>query len=244
MCTHTHFRHYFALWYGFLLDSSYGSWKLWRIWTYCNTIDRISPLLYQYANMETGSYSPSSQNILYWQILDTRKNNKKVSTLLLKTLSAGSQFKRDLIQCSLITTVICFHADLKQERIFLFLVQCLKRFRKRTIGDCTFFVSTLIVQLIVISQLEFKLNQIPVSLRFTFQMNPWNALWTSSISPWARLTTPSTKHFNFLQCYLTLQRCMFCFNRHLVCQYNAPPDTFLFHQFSHIKFDKNVIRLF
>ena len=151
-----------------------------------------------------------------------------MSTLLLKTLSAGSQFKRDLIQCSLITTVICFHAVLKQELIFLFLVQCLKRSRKRTIGDCTFFVSTLIVQLIVISQLEFKLNQIPVSLRFTFQMNPWNALWTSSISPWARLTTPPTKHFNFLQCYLTLQCCMFCFDRHLVCRTMHPQIFFSF----------------
>ena len=136
----------------------------------------VSPLCYINMLIWKPVVTPHLQKIFYIGKFSTQKNNKKVSTLLLKTLSVGRQFKRDLIQCSLITTVICFHAVLKQELIFLFSVQCLKRSRKRTIGDCTFFVSTLIVQLIVISQLEFKLNQIPVSLRFTFQMNPWNAL--------------------------------------------------------------------
>ena len=138
----------------------------------------VSPLCYINMLIWKPVVTPHLQKIFYIGKFSTHKKQQKgvQSTLLLKTLSVGRQFKRDLIQCSLITTVICFHADLKQERIFLFLVQCLKRCRKRTIGDWTLFVSTLIVQLIVISQLEFKLNQIPVSLRFTFQMNPWNAL--------------------------------------------------------------------
>ena len=45
----------------------------------------------------------------------------------------------DLNRCSLITIAICFHGSLLQEVIFLFWIECLKRFRNKTIGDCVRF---------------------------------------------------------------------------------------------------------
>lgn len=99
-----------------------------------------------------------------------------------------------MIQVSFKTILICFHSLQSKNRSFYVGLDALKGLGIKQSVIVAFFVATLIVQWIVISQLEFKLNPNPSSFLCIYNSNlhPRNVLEHKTL---ALLTTALTSGF-------------------------------------------------
>ena len=120
--------------------------------------------LYQYAK-----YSPSSALSNNHEIFHTKIfYNPNISVLWSPPLKTGD----DLIWSSFKTILICFHSpNHSKKRSFCAGLDALKGLEIKQSVIVVFFVATLIVQWIVISQLEFKLNPNPCSPLYIYNSN-------------------------------------------------------------------------